>query len=738
MNMRDSDQNHTPNPQNEMLVPTVGQTSGDELDIRRFLDVFFRRRWIMLGTIIVALILGAAYTVTRKPIYESTSRMVVSTSSGSRGSEELGILSDLQGLTRSRSVETQVEIINSEDLLDEAFKQLDSQVKRQGFGSSRPPAWAYLVLAKKRSEVISVTGRAYTPEAAAAFANQIVETYMDRDKNSSSEATKEARKYVETELANVQTQLSEALSALSDYKKKTMLLATDVPGAQMAQSVQNYAQMNMDHEKALADEQAMRAQSEELRLKLSTEGQQILQSVSVESNPRYQAALAKLDDLHTLRAAKAEDLAPGATEIKAIDEQIRVTQERLRETLKSITGVEVRIRNPLMDQYLGALTSASAARVKAAVLGEFLAKHEQDISGLPEKERGLALLTQKVAVLGSTYQMLSAKNYNLRVEENSTLPNALVVSVARVPVGASFPNKHKNALLFFALGIIAAIAVALVADHLDTKIRDESTIAQITGAVALSAIPELDAEDREKMQIGPGLQNSAFLESFRILRNNISFANMDKEIKIMAVTSAGRSEGKSTTSVNLATAMAMDGKRVIIVDCDLRRPSIHKWMKMSRDIGLTNVVKGVTKLEDAIFHVETANIDCLLSGPLPPNPTEFLNSKNCREIIRRLGEMYDFIVLDCPPCAGISDMQVVSTMCDGVLLVVTMNQTLRPNLYMTMHTLRQVDAPVIGYVINRLDINQRRYGYYYSYYYYYYDYSQDDGKQTKSRGRRKR
>jgi receptor protein-tyrosine kinase len=318
------------------------------------------------------------------------------------------------------------------------------------------------------------------------------------------------------------------------------------------------------------------------------------------------------------------------------------------------------------------------------------------------------------------------------------LPNGILISKPRVPASPSYPSKGRNLVLFTMLGIMLSVAVAIVADRMDTRVHDPAIVGNMTDLPSLAAIPSIEHEAGVRLQIGKLNHNNAFLESFRILRNNITFSAIDNPLKVIAVSSPGRAEGKSTISVNMAIAMAMDGKKVLLVDCDLRRPSIHNWMGVLREVGLTNVVKGLSSIEDAIVSTDIENVFCLPSGPLPPNPTEFLNSKHSRDLIKELSSMYDMIILDCPPCTGLSDVQVISTMADGVLLVVTMNRTLKPYLHIAMRTLNQVKAPLIGFVLNMVESRRQGYGYYYNYYYYYYDYDEQNvGDGHKKKGKRK-
>jgi len=156
----------------------------------------------------------------------------------------------------------------------------------------------------------------------------------------------------------------------------------------------------------------------------------------------------------------------------------------------------------------------------------------------------------------------------------------------------------------------------------------------------------------------------------------------------------------------------MEGKRVLLVDGDMRRPSLHRIFRLSQERGLTTLVSGASTLEDTIVPTEIEHVFCLPAGPNPPNPPEVLNSQPSRDLFEQLAEMYDTVIVDCPPSTGLSDIQVISTIVDGVLLVVSMNQTLKPHLEITMRSLYQSGAPLIGMVLNRADINLKGCGYY--------------------------
>ncbi len=715
---------------NPAIQPTSFASSEPEnpFDFGRVFDVAYRRRWIALLTFCLVLVLGVMYTLSKRSIYQSEVTMVVATSETYSQAGDLSLIADLQALTRSKSIETQIGILESSDLREAALEKLQPEaMRKQALGAA--------VASKKESDLITVTASAYDPEVAKEFASAIAEAYQERDKEASSQATKQAREYVEQELKSVRQGLRDANESLAAYKRKTGLFTID---EQVAQATKQVADLEADADRGSVELGSVEKQVEFYKNKLSAQGDLVLSSTTFQQNPLFQAELESIRKLQEKRAQLIQEYEPTDRTVKKVEAEIAEAEMRLRGVGRTIAASKTQVRNPTADQYIASLASYEVARARKQVMDTLMNKRRNSLDDLPEQQRGLAEQLQDVRARERAFEALSDRYYALLVSEKSVLPTAMIISEPRVPRVPSYPNKKRNYVLFGLLGLLAAVAVAYAAESIDTKVRDETSVAHLTGSVALSAIPNVDAEPGTRLMIGELEHNSAFLEAFRILRNNISFTTIDRPLKLLAVTSPGRSEGKSTTSVNLAIAMAMDGKRVLIVDADLRRPSIHRWMKVSRDIGFTTLVKGQTNVETAVVASETENVFVLPSGPLPPNPTEFLNSQHCRNTLSQLAELYDIVILDCPPCAGLSDMQVISTAVDAVLLVVSMNVTLRPNLYITMHTLRQVDAPLIGFVLNRLDIKRRGYGYYYSYYYYYYDYDEDTAsKQGGKKGGRK-
>lgn len=691
----------------ERVVAPAG-AAVDQVEIN-VLWAVVRRRWIaMLAALLITLAVGVVYTLTKKPVYESRSLVTVVTTPPVPGrSDDVRLLNDLLALTRNNSVTSHIQMILSPEVLQTAIARLDPMQVKRGFGANTVPRWAIDIgIQEKTSEVISVVARSYDPVTAADLANGIVTTYIERDQAFSSLATRQARHYVFNEMQSVEKQLVRAQSLLADYKRKTGLI---FPESQLPAISGNIISLQMDLDKANVEATSAQRQVWSLGRMLAAQGDEVEESKTIQLNPQYQAALARLDELNAKKASLRQEYAPASKEIQRINGQIADAERQLKTVAETVVASKVRARNPVLTEYLGALVSSAAADARARALRAVVANRTAEMDKLPDWERNMAGLTQKVSVLSQTYQSLSEKYYVLLVNEKSAMPNARQASAAYPSPTPAIPNKKMNAAVFLLLGLMLSAATAAVAERLDKKVRSEALVSSLIGERPIAVIPNVKSLDPFQLQIAnPGCEDS-FVEAFRSLRAVINFLMEKNPLKLLAVASPGRSEGKTTVSVNLAVAMAMDGKKVLLMDCDLRRPSIRAHMNLPGGAGFTSVVNGVIGLDEAIVATNIRNLYCLPSGPYQANPAEFLNSQASRDVLRTLAQSYDAVILDCPPGAGLSDMQVVSRIVDGVLLVVCVDHTLRPSLYDAVRRLAQVDAPLIGHVLNRLDMQHSGY-----------------------------
>ncbi|MGL5766578.1 MAG: CpsD/CapB family tyrosine-protein kinase [Sarcina sp.] len=217
-------------------------------------------------------------------------------------------------------------------------------------------------------------------------------------------------------------------------------------------------------------------------------------------------------------------------------------------------------------------------------------------------------------------------------------------------------------------------------------------------------------------------------EAYRTLRTNIQYSSYDSKLQVLVVTSSNPQEGKSITAGNLALSFAQDGKKVLLMDCDLRRPTLHKKFSVSNEIGLGEVLVDDKKIPE-VKHIINENLDLLTSGKLPPNPSEMLGSQSMKLLLEQVREHYDYAILDTAPVLAVTDSQVLATRADGVILVVEANKTKREHLQQTKENLEKVGANIIGSILNSVTRTKKE-----EYGYYYYG----ENKKKKKKGKREK
>ena len=201
-------------------------------------------------------------------------------------------------------------------------------------------------------------------------------------------------------------------------------------------------------------------------------------------------------------------------------------------------------------------------------------------------------------------------------------------------------------------------------------------------------------------------------ESYRTLRTNIQYSSFDKEIQVIVITSSEPGEGKSTVAGNLALSLSQDGKKAILIDCDLRKPSIHKNFKITNILGLSDVLIGKEDINNVVSKYND-NLLILTSGKIPPNPSEMLASNSMTKLIEVLKETFDYIILDTPPVQAVTDSQILSAKADGTILVVKAQKTKRDSIKNAVALLNKVNANILGTVLNGLEESRNNYYYYY-------------------------
>lgn len=330
---------------------------------------------------------------------------------------------------------------------------------------------------------------------------------------------------------------------------------------------------------------------------------------------------------------------------------------------------------------------------------------------------------------------------DLQVSQIQQSNNVQSIEPAVEPGAPIRPRVMNNTLLAAVVGGLLALGIIFLIEYLDDTVKNPDQVLEDTGLSTLGAVALIKGDQANEMLITYSRPRDPISEAYRVLRTNLGFSTVDKELQDVLITSSSPGEGKSTTAANLATVLAQTGKQVLVVDADLRRPTQHKIFATPNNQGLTTaLLDQKTPIANHIQVTKIRNLCVMTSGPIPPNPAELLNSQRMAHVMAELRQEADIIVYDTPPTLTVADAAILASQVDGCLLVIEAGKTRRDTFAQAVQRLQKTGANLFGVVMNRL--RPGRSGYYYDYYYYYYhyygSYEQDNkkGKQSSKIGKR--
>ncbi len=341
-----------------------------------------------------------------------------------------------------------------------------------------------------------------------------------------------------------------------------------------------------------------------------------------------------------------------------------------------------------------------------------------DAARYGEKSIQLSILQRKVDTNRYLYDALVKKMKEKGITERSQAVNVWIIEAAQIPKNPAKPRKKRNILLGIILGLFGGIGLAFFFEYLDNTVKTPEDVEEKFGIPVIAAIDLL--KDKKQTIVENVLTDTSSLiaESFKGLRTSIFLSSAEQPPKRLLVTSVTPGEGKSSISACLAATIAQTGKKVLLIDADMRRPVQHKNFTIENKSGLSSFIAGVSNQEDSIGLDVQENLDLMTAGPIPPNPSELLGSKKFEQILLNTGNEYDMIIIDTPPLASVTDPLVLSKLVDGVIIVTWAGKTTYEMLGKGLKQLKEIDAPLTGLVLNRF--SAKKSGYYYNYGDYYY------------------
>ena len=411
--------------------------------------------------------------------------------------------------------------------------------------------------------------------------------------------------------------------------------------------------------------------------------------------------------------------------------QAKLAEERARhlDDYPAVQALQAQIRE--YDARIGAAGNAIKRSInlqyKAALEKERSLKgHVAEVrdEALNEQDRGVRynLLKRVTQTDRSLYESLLERANQLNASAGAASNNISLVENADVPDAPATPNLPFNILVSFILGVIGAALFVAVRDYFDTSIRSPADVEAKLGLPLLGLVPR---PNDQTLQEGLADPKSGVTEAYRSLATNLRYATSNGWPHRLLVTSTGESEGKSTTVTSLARDFARQGKRVLLIDADLRRPTIHRHFGLGEKSGLTDVLVGAARIEDVVQPSGTDNLSVMTALPVPPDPSLLLSGDAFQNVIDRASALYDIVMIDAPPLLGLSDSVSMSTAVDGVLFVVDASSFHKGATKSALRRLSLVGAPVLGAVLTKFDPRAADYYDYYGYKYYSYGHERE-------------
>lgn len=368
----------------------------------------------------------------------------------------------------------------------------------------------------------------------------------------------------------------------------------------------------------------------------------------------------------------------------------RFSQERVVSYAELLMG-ETLAQRTIDKLDLDTTASSLAEHVKAGAKPDTVLINVDVLDPSPVRARDIAnTLSDEFVVLVR----------ELETPENGSTPDSRVVVEQRasIPETPVVPKTLRNMAVGLALGILLGVGLAVLRDMFDNTIKDKSEVEDITGAGVVGLIP-VDKDRRQHPAIAFENDNSAIAEAFRKLRTNLQFLAVDSPPRVIVLTSSVPAEGKSTTSINLALALVEAGHKVALVDGDLRRPTLHKYLKLVGPVGFSTVLSGAASLDDALQPTRYTGLTVLTSGAVPPNPSELLGSQSARKLLIELRSRFDYIIVDSTPLLAVTDAAILAAAADGVLLISRFGNTKHEQLSQAAGNLANVGASLLGAVL---------------------------------------
>jgi len=726
-----------------------------ESTLREYMRVLIKRKWMVMAVVAGIFTVVAVASLRQTPVYEAVGRIALNKADPNLITfKDSGPVADYYDQS---DLDTEVRILQSDLMALQVIRQLNLD-KRPEFGGHPDQKQPNLVADPLQTDsnrtsallgsfrgglhvalipntrIIEIHYSSTDPQLAASAVNTLADTYVEQNFKTKFESTAHVSDWLKKQLVDLQMQVETSQEKLVRYQKEHEILGTD--------EKQNIITEKLDElNKEMTMAESDRMQKEAVYRQTQTNDPEAIAAaiVSDTTGSGSTASSGLLDKLReqqaNLRIQVAElstQLGPSYPKVTQLNSQLKqIDRELQSETNKAV--------DHLKGQYLAALQRENMLR------GSF-EKQKQEANKLNESAIEYSILKRDLDSNRTLYEGLLEKLKEADVTSSLRSNSFRIIDAARVPTSPSEPNIPRNLSFALVLGLISGVGLAFVVESLDNTVRTPEQAQALSGLPALGMIPlgsksgnygaagkrlALTASREVVEMVTQVRPQSQMAESYRALRTSLLLSNLGAPPKVIMVTSARPQEGKTTTSINTAIVLAQKGVRILLVDADLRRPSIHKTLGMGPRSGLSNVLTGSATLQQTIaVSPILPNLFIMPAGTPPPNPAELLASSNMRDLLAELRQQFDHIVIDTPPTLSVTDAVVLSPRADATILVIRSGHTTKQALCRSRDILMQVNAHVAGVLLNAVDLTSPDYYYYYEYQGKYSHYYQEEPPDT--------
>lgn len=687
------------------------------MELLKVYAALLRRKWIFLQAVVFFTIGAGALALVLPKRYEAVSKISVESSSASLsilGEMDLGEMA--QSLTGSSDdIQTKMALAQMRPVLDEIVWRLQL---RDADGELLPAekllvpgidgeilAQPYVSITQQQgTNILLVMGTGNTPELSALLADTMVSVYLADSQERAKQDTRDALKFVQDELVKTQAEFDRALARVAEALKAEQIIDVD---AETKAAVSRTSELLAEVVGIEADMASVRAQIEQMRAANEAETVNLVSPGSIATNTQIRELRKLLTDLRLQRQQQLLDKTPKHPDILDLDRQIASVEAEITVALReqhlldpSVEALEVQFAGLLKRR--GEIVQAVQATVEQA--GAF-----------PEKGRRIAELQLAANATEAIYTSLLEQQYQIAVADAMTVSDMKAVEPAKAPDKPAAPKLLVYTILGAIVGVSVGCGLVFLFEYVDDSVKNGEDLQLAWALPVLGLVPTFKLKGGERT-IATLPPTDPLFEAYRAIRNSIAFAGVDAPIDVLTVTSCAPGEGKSTFTTNLAICLANDGKRVVIVDCDLRRPTQHRaFPTLANDRGVSSVLSQQLALEDAVQETPVANLSMLTSGPIPSNPGRLVESLRLRQMLQQLAQRYDMVLVDAPPVLAVGDALNLGRASKGTLILVEAGKTTRRMVTDLRGRIEGSGFEPIGVVLNKVDARTGAYGRYGAY-----------------------